>query len=254
MDQHRSLPKKPLIEALVEIKWGTEGEMDPGFHLLVGRLYERVRSEYPDVEDLPMSNFPSAFMTHVVRHRLRRTKGGWPLIQIGPGILTINETESYTWDDFSRRSRDVLPKLFEAHPSGDKLQVSQLLLRYINGVDLDYLREDVLEFLHKNMRTDLALPTSVFSDGQVDPKPMEFGLRMSFPAANPKGMLTVQINTGEIKKRPGLIWELLFRSAGTEIPEMPREFDSWLEGAHNTVERWFFELSKGPLLERFLSA
>jgi hypothetical protein len=35
---------------------------------------------------------------------------------------------------------------------------------------------------------------------------------------------------------------------------MPSEFDAWLEGAHNTVERWFFELSKGPLLERFLSA
>jgi uncharacterized protein (TIGR04255 family) len=254
MEQHRNLPKKPLIEALVEIKWGAEGEMDPGFHLLVGSLYERVRSEYPDVEDLPTSNFPPALMTHVVRHRFRRTKGGWPLIQIGPGILTVNETESYTWDDFSRRSRDVLPKLFEAHPSGDKLQVSQLLLRYINGVDLDYLREDVLEFLHKNMRTDVALPASVFSDGQVDAKPMEFGLRMSFRAANPKGTLIVQINTGEIKKRSGIIWELLFRSAGTEVPGMPSELDAWLEGAHNTVERWFFELSKGPLLERFLGA
>ena len=254
MDQHRSLPKKPLIEALVEIKWGTEGEMDPGFHLLVGRLYERVRSEYPDVEDLAISNFPPAFMTHVVRHRFRRVKGGWPLIQIGPGILTVNETDSYTWGDFSRRCRDVLPKLFEAHPSGDKLRVSQLLLRYINGVDLDYLREDVLEFLHENMRTDLALPTSVFADGQVDSRPLEFGLRMSFPAANAKGVLTLQLNTGEIRGLPGIIWELQFRSAGTDAPAMPSEFDAWLEGAHNTVERWFFELSKGPLLERFLSA
>jgi len=134
------------------------------------------------------------------------------------------------------------------------LPISQLLLRYINGVDLDYIREDVIEFLHKNMRTDLALPKSVFADGQVDPKPLEFGLRMSFPAASPKGMLTVHINTGEIKKRPGIVWELLFRSVRPDLPGMPAEFDAWLEGAHNTVERWFFELSKGPLLERFLAA
>ena len=254
MDQHRHLPKKPLLEALLEVKWGTEGEMDPGFHLLVGRLYERLQSDYPDVVDLPISNFPPALMTHVVRHQFRRTKNGWPLVQIGPGILTVNETDSYTWDNFSSRCRDVLPKLFDAHPSGDKLPISQLLLRYINGVDLDYIREDVIEFLHKNMRTDLALPKSVFADGQVDPKPLEFGLRMSFPAASPKGMLTVHINTGEIKKRPGIVWELLFRSVRPDLQGKPAEFDAWLEGAHNTVERWFFELSKGPLLERFLAA
>jgi hypothetical protein len=44
-ERPKDLPRKPLVEAIVEVQWGLEGQPDPAYPIAVGRLYERVQPE-----------------------------------------------------------------------------------------------------------------------------------------------------------------------------------------------------------------
>jgi uncharacterized protein (TIGR04255 family) len=247
----RDLPAKPLVEALVEVRWGEPGQPDPAYPLLVGRLYERLHTEYPVIEDLPLAQFPPVATVHMVRHRFRRTPGGWPLVQIGPGVLTLNETDGYHWDDFSKRAKEVLPKLFEAHPQPDALGINNVLLRYINALHVDYFSENLLSLLAAKLHTSVALPREAFGASGVSDRPVGFTMQLAFKAARPQGALTLVFGGGVSKERPALVWEIHVRSVTNEVPRMPDEFGEWLEAAHALAETWFFELAKGDLLESF---
>src|SRR5262249_8315619 len=110
------LSKKPLIEALIEVKWGSEAEPDQDYPIVAGRLYERLQKEYPFIEHLMPQELPIPMSMHLVRHRYRRIKDGWPLVQVGPGIVTFNETSGYAWEIFRGQVEKVIDATFEAHP------------------------------------------------------------------------------------------------------------------------------------------
>lgn len=251
MKRFPDLPKKPLIEAIAEIKWGKEAELDPGFQVVVGRLYERLQGDYPEIEDLPTAQVPPAMTIHMVRHRFRRTKDGWPLVQIGPGILTVNETEAYRWDDFSGRVKVALAKLYDVHPSHEGINISHLLLRYINAIEFDYLSQDLMAWLAKTMRTHISIPRELFQQTSVGERLHGLNLQLTFPAESPRGVFHVGFGTGRKQDKPALMWELQMRSIGPDVPEMPSAFDAWLASAHELAEQWFFEIVKGELLESF---
>ena len=125
----RDLKNKPLVEAILEVKWGsvqraTGVGIHPHYKLLLGRLYERAREDYREHEELPSAEIPDEISGHMVKHRFRRTKDGWPLIQVGPGILTVNDTSEYTWTDFRMRSIAAVSKLFESHPKPEELRIN----------------------------------------------------------------------------------------------------------------------------------
>jgi hypothetical protein len=62
---------------------GEAGVVDPGFQILLGRFYDKVSTDFPELENLPASNVPEQMMPSVVRHRFRKAKDAWPLIQLG---------------------------------------------------------------------------------------------------------------------------------------------------------------------------
>ena len=140
--EREDLPNKPLVEAIFEMQWAfssAEGqsEVDPGFRILLGRLYDRVRSEYPFLENLPQAQFPEEMTGRLVRHRFRTTKDGWPLVQVGPGVLSVNETQEYSWDRFRPRLTRAISALFESYPTDiHQLRVTQVLLRYLDAVPI----------------------------------------------------------------------------------------------------------------------
>jgi len=245
------LPKKPLVEAILEVKWGHENRPDPAYPLTVGRLYERARQDYAEIEDLPIAQVPAEVATHFVRHRFRQSKGGWPLVQIGPGILTLNATREYHWEDFNRRAQRLLPWLYEAHPRPEDLAINNLLLRYINAIEFDYLADDALEFLASNLKVGLRLPSELLQSVGVTRRPTTVGVQLGYPVESPAGVLRLQLGTGVKNDRNAVIWEIHFMSTGTEVPQLPRAFPAWLEGAHTRIEGWFFGMVEGELLDRF---
>ena len=255
--KRKDLKTKPLVEAILELKWALPSEPPPGieadphYRLLLGRLSERVQDDYPCHEPLPTAQIPDAMVAHMAQHRFRVSDGGWPLIQVGPGVLTVNETDGYTWSDFKARCEKAVSSLFDAHPAKQDFKVQDLTLRYIDAVGVDFSQESVFKFLQDKMKTNISLPSSLFEGGRVKESPVAFNWQVSFPHDDPGGLVTLRFAVGKHKEKPALIWETLVQAARERIPAMPDGFSEWLGKAHDLTDDWFFKLIEGELGRRF---
>jgi uncharacterized protein (TIGR04255 family) len=252
------LKNKPLVETILEVKWALVSpvpnvKLDPHYKLLLGRLYERLSDEYPKHEQLPSAMIPDEMSAHSVQQRFRHAADDWPLIQLGPGIMTVNDTHKYIWDDFCGRSLTAVQKLFEAHPKPSDLKVDSLLLRYINAIELDYHSSDVYEFLREKMNVSITFPEELFKDNPVQATPSHFSWHSAYSCDDPKAMVIVRFATGEKEGRPALLWETMVHSYGLDIPELPDGFALWIDAAHAITDDWFFKLIEGDLERRFSS-
>jgi uncharacterized protein (TIGR04255 family) len=252
---HEELKNKPLVEAIFEVRWALMQKqpgikIDQHYKILLGRLYDKVSDDYPVHEQLDSAQIPDEIMGHTVQHRFRVGKDEWPLMQIGPGIMTINDTRKYTWPDFKQRSSIAFSKLCEFYPKKEDFKIESLLLRYIDAVDFDPNSNNILDFLKEKMRVDISLPTKLFGDG-ISQIPSLFNWNVSFKCDVPKGIVSLHFATGRREGRSALIWETLVQSNGIDLPSMPHEFEIWIESAHKITHDWFFTLIEGELERRF---
>lgn len=250
------LKKKPLVEAILEVKWALTSpapgvQIDPHYKILLGRLYDKVFGDYPEHEQLPTATIPDEIVGHMVQHRFRHGPNDWPLLQVGPGILALNDTHKYIWSDFRSRSTIAIGKLFDAHPKPSDLKIESLLLRYIDAVEFDYSAQDIFEFLKDKMKVGITLPDSLFRNQGIRQNPAIFSLHSSFICQNPKGLVTVRFASGQKEARPALLWETLVESKSDSVPTMPEGFGGWIDAAHAITDDWFFKLIEGDLERSF---
>ena len=253
------LKNKPLVEAILELKWELPSQaapkidVDPHYRLLIGRFSERVGNDYPFHEPLPTSQIPDAMVAHMPQHRFRTSQEGWPLIQIGPGLMTVNETDGYTWSDFKQRCDKAVESLLSAHPAKEEFKVQDLMLRYIDAVDMDFSQESVFNFLQDKMKTRISLPDGLFADERVKKNPVAFSWQASFPTDDSGVIITLRFAIGKHNDKRALIWETLVQAAKGCAPAIPNGFMEWLERAHDLAHDWFFNMIEGELKRRFSS-
>jgi uncharacterized protein (TIGR04255 family) len=257
------LKNKPLVEAIMEIRWKLEPipsdlqktqpafQTDRHYKLLLGRLYDRIRENYPIHEQLTAANVPDEFVSYLVQHRFRVAENSWPLIQIGPGVFTINSTNDYKWEPFRDRVLDAINKFYDAHPRVDDLKLTNLILRYIDAVGFDYKSINAFDFLKDQLKVGISLPVTLFAKTGVENKPNSFTCQCSFKSDCPKGHITVRFATGQRNNAPAIIWETVVESTGENVPEMTSGFHTWLENAHAIAHNWFFQMIEGELHRRF---
>jgi uncharacterized protein (TIGR04255 family) len=256
----KDLKNKPLVEAILEVKWALATppppappgiSVDPHYVFLLGRFFERIQSTYPCHEQLPTAQMPAEMVSQMVQHRFRAAENAWPLVQLGPGIMTVNDTAGYTWPGFQKSCEDAVAALVAAHPAPKELKVDNVVLRYIDAIDFDSESENAFEFLRDKMKVNLALPPSLF-DGGAESRPAAFSWVASFPLKKPDGTVTLKFATGRKPDgRPLLVWETVVISKNTQLPEFPGGFPQWLSDAHETTDDWFFKLIEGELQRRF---
>lgn len=253
----RPLKNKPLVEALLEVKWALQGpspdmQSDPHYKILLGRLFDRLSSDYPHHEALSSANIPDEIAGYVIQHRFRALKEGWPLIQVGPGIFTVNETDKYTtWGNFETRICKAVEKLFESYPKKEALRINSLLLRYINAINFDFTESNLFEFLSQKMGVKVVLPETFFHDSNIKNLPVGLNTSFTFGSENPKGAVHVRFASGQKDKSPAVIWEIMVQSVNETVPQMPDDFPKWANAAHEIIEDWFFKLIAGDLERRF---
>ncbi|MEE9231979.1 MAG: TIGR04255 family protein [Nitrospirales bacterium] len=215
-------------------------------------MYEKLKSSFPEIEDLPLNRVPPEMTPYMVRQRFRKTRKGWPLVQIGPGVLTVNETEGYeTWEKFRDSALYVLEKFHEAHPQKTGIVPQSFMLRYINALEFDFHKNDILHFLASKLKTNVGLNKNLFVVGVSSKMPGELILRLAFPTGQPKGSVTIQFASGLKNDERALIWELIVNSSLPEITDLPVGGGKWLKDAHDVIEHWFLKLAEGELLESF---
>ena len=253
----KDLKNKPLVEALLEVRWILPPQQmpdvagDPHYRLLLGRFSERVQKHYPFHESLSTASIPDNMVPHMVQHRFRTQGAGWPLLQIGSGIMTVNDTSGYTWRDFQARCGEAVSWLIDAHPNQSAFKIQDVTLRYVDAVPFNFETENIFKFLKDNMKITLALPDSLFTGTNVAPKPARFNWQASFAHKEPDGTVTIRFATGLKDGKPALIWETLVQSAGSQVSDLRTGFPKWLDGAHNITDDWFFKLIEGELERRF---
>jgi len=250
------LKNKPLVEAIFELHWELEKreggiQADPHMHLLVGRMYDRLLDEYPFHEPLPLASVPDMMAPYMVRHRFRRAKSEWPLVQVGPGVVTLNNTDGYTWESFKRRCARLVDVLFDVYPAPETLAVNFLQLRYIDAVDFGFERDSVFDFLGDKLKLQLGLLPSLFEDTGVDDAPVHLDLRFAFRSTRPEGEMNLRFARGERKGREALLWETTLVTRGEHTPTTTAGIGQWLGEAHELTDDWFFKLIEGDLMERF---
>lgn len=254
----KNLKHKPLLEAILEIRWELQGnpqipQIDPHYKLLLGRLFDRMIADYPEHEQLPAANIPDELVGHVVQHRFRVAADSWPLVQVGPGIFTVNSTSDYEWDDFRQRVLAAVIKLYEAHPKTSELKITNLILRYIDAETFDYKEDNALEFLKDKLKVNISLPPTLFQETGVASKPDGFVWQGSFKCDNPKGLTSIRFATGAKENTPAIIWETTVESALEDLPPMPAGFEAWIDKAHTITDDWFFKMIEGELEGRYSS-
>jgi uncharacterized protein (TIGR04255 family) len=253
----QKLSQAPLLEAILEIRWKLVEQApgvatDPKYKVLVGRLYDRLEKTYPFHEPLPTSSMPDEMLGYIVQHRFRTAENQWPLVQVGPGVVTLNETENYNGDDFEKRSRDLFKCLLDAYPdAAHSLTITSLQLRYIDAVLFDFDHNDIFSFMADNLKIAISWPQAIFQDAPIKSSPAGFHLLFDFPTTNPKGVIRLRFARGTRQNHDALIWETIVQSNETDIPEVPDGFEQWLTDAHTLTHNLFFKLIEGPLEASF---
>jgi len=250
------LKNKPLSEAIFELKWKLQEiresiRIDPHYKILVGSLFSKLREDYPYHEMLPAASIPDDIAGHVIQHRFRKGKAEWPLLQIGPGILTVNDTEGYIWEDFEKRINIAINALIESYPELETFKINSILLRYIDAVEFNFDSNNIFNFLSQKMKTEVTLYDALFNNTGVDSNPSSFDLRYSFPCEEPKGIIHLRFVRGKKDNQEALIWETMVQSTGENVPVIASGVADWLNSAHNLTDDWFFKLIEGELERRF---
>jgi len=248
------LKNKPLVEAIFELRWSlaktTEGPADPYYKILPGAFFEKVKSDYTFYESLPTAELPEELAAQIVQHRFRVKKDVWPLVQMGPGILTLNDTSGYSWENFKGRANKMLGAFHKAHSQPDNLRVKSLLLRYIDAVPFEF-KDNVFKFLEEKMKIRIGINPGLIEKTNINPFPQSFNMRFSFPMKKPVGVTTIAVASGKSKGVESLIWETMVGSSTNVIPYDIKSVITWLEDAHTITHECFFEMIRGELHKRF---
>ncbi len=248
----------PLIEVIFEIRWEIESDpqsgrmRDPSYPMMYGRLYERMKKDFAVIEDLPSVQAHPETTPYVPRHRMRKEKNGYPLIQVGPGILTVNHAKGYCWSDFSSIILRSIQAVEELYPvDGKPLTFIKSEIRFVNGIRFDTARENPLAFLADKLHIKLELDSELFEVNQLSERPNSVGLNLSYDLEKPMGNLLVTANLGQFDSKPAFIQQTLVQSFGEMTPSDEAAFSLWLEEAHTVAENCFQVFCKGELMEKF---
>jgi uncharacterized protein (TIGR04255 family) len=271
----KKLTKKPLREAVLEFRWGEPSPQfagnisqfpgqfmpgafsDPQHALFFSRMVDQFSSsDYPFHEQLPSANLPSQYTGHVVQHRLRKSAGAWPLVQIGNGVLTVNSTDDYDWDgDYFKRCCNAIKVIYDKYPTDfEKVSKQLISLKYVDAYDLG--GANILDVLKRKFTLSLELPERLLQTAKLNTSnPVMFVAEYAYGIMSPRGIIRFRIGQGQDASTPTvkslLVWETEVQSSGADIPQTLKASVEWLTAAHDVTAAWFWKLIEGELEKEF---
>ena len=247
------LSKAPLIETIFELRWG-HLEFDKNTQRLGISFFEE-EAEYPErfkekaaeygfgVETSVQS--PSDPFPGLIQYRYQREAQSWPVLQIGIGILTVNQVNAgYTWESFKADVLTAIQILSDSHPIPLKdLKVVSCELRYVDGYPLK--EEETSEsFLRESFDITYQLPQKILDNEHIS----KLGATViGFEATidKPEGQLEVELIEGKVNGQQAFISHISMRSNAKSIDHTIPSLNEWLESAHN-ITRYTFQTILKP--------
>lgn len=238
------LPKAPLIEVVFELRWTilTKEELNQ-CQYLHGDFYSKIKNQYNFREALITPEIPLEICIGRPTHRFRQSQDGYPLVQVGPGILTLNTVDSkYFWEEFELLILEAINKFNEVFvfPHGKQVTLS---LQYFDFIKFDFTEANIFEYLEENLNINLGQKIYQKKD-----KPVNLNLGMHFDTE--EGALSVVLSKGlNNLKENGIIIQTSLLST-TLLPNI-ESIKDWISKSHDVCSQVFKDMTKGKLYDSF---
>jgi uncharacterized protein (TIGR04255 family) len=238
------LPNAPLVEIVLELRWKILNQADLSkTQYVYGDLYSELKSKYPHRENVLPAELPLGILINQPVHRFRSAPNDYPLIQVGPGLLTLNTVdEKYYWDDFSTLANELITTFLKVHPLevNDKITPSVLFLDFF---EFDFENDDILKFINKKFQIQ-------FGQSFITSETFPTNINLGYYYKIPLGDLSVLFQKGKsIKKLDGII--LQTRIDGNPLNPVIEEVSDWINKSHEICSDLFKKLTEGSLYESF---
>ena len=156
------------------------------------------------------------------------------MVQLGPGVLTVNETEkNYVWEDnFRVAIVYALETLERSYPAA--LEYSKARLTYIDAVDFDPKTTSAADFVARNLLTGIC--TNYELPGSRD----NVNISQTFTMSQDTVFhITIQSGLNNVTGAPAIIW--------TTVLERTTAFKKdgllpWLDWAHKQASDFFVKM------------
>lgn len=237
MSRHK-LKNAPLQEVVFELFWElpllSSGQpSDPGFDFAQGKFAARMEEGHFPIkkrlipEDLPFKLLPGLYF------QFWRDEQTWPVVQFGPGLVTVNDTEkNYTWkDNFVSNILFAINSLQHSYERGLNIKLARL--KYIDAVEFDPNAESAADFAARNLNIQLQ---NLF---QAKGILRDVNIVQTFDLEQ-ETVLRLHVGNGFLNhtEKPAIVWV-------TEIEASSLTFDNlfpWLEYAHDIVSKTFINM------------
>ena len=237
------LPNAPLQEVVFELLWEMDYDnsgrpVDLSFEFAQGIFAEKIKKEFPFHKRTVPEEFPLTIYPKPI-HQFWKNENLWPVVQIGPRILVINDIEkNYNWKEFKKLIIKVLNILSGAY--NKELKYITVSLKYIDAVEIR--QNDYLNFINNNF--NIKLDNSFDSPGSIT----NIKINETF-AVNEIGKFDILISSGMSRNnQPAIIWQSNIFSTGKFHDKI---IISWIEKAHDVVSGHFKKIVKKPFYASF---
>jgi uncharacterized protein (TIGR04255 family) len=244
------LLKAPLQEVIFEIRWalkpGTEsGQMiDEGFELASGRLSTIVEQNFAHYKRIVSQDIPEQLLHYRAVHQYWAGENKWPVLQLGPGIFTINCTDDgYDWENgFRQLIEQAIGWLLQSYRQ--TLNIGFAGLRYIDAIGVDEyggIDDGWQNFIQTHFNFQY--------NNQFNTRGLQKQIQINQTFELEDGSdLQIQITDGIRKNEKALIWQTAILKKSS--------FDantlfSWADYAHKIAHELFQEMIKPDLYASF---
>ncbi len=245
-----TLPNAPLEEVIFEIRWllqpsNDNGPMqDAGFELASGRLNTLVENSFPIYRRIAPQQFPDQMLFYHPVHQYWTGENIWPVLQLGPGIFTVNCTDQgYDWE---RTFRPLIEKAIKwlTQAYREPVQLAFASLRYIDAVKVnDYggLNDNWQVFIKENFN----LEYKNFFNTRGHQRQIQINQTFELEDASE---LQIQMSSGTKKNEPAVVWQTaVLKKHNFTVDELL----NWADKAHSITHDLFIDMIKPRLYDRF---
>lgn len=247
------LPNAPLQEVIFEIRWdlninpASNREFDEGFAIALGTLATLLKNDFPHIVRKIPDDFPADLLNYSTIYQFWKGEDIWPVLQLGPGIFTVNDTDKkYCWKDtFFPLIVESTNKLFEAY--NQKINLNFCSLRYIDAVKIiDYqvtVKDNLLPFINDSLKIELHNHFDTLGPMESLNLNQTFGLKDG-------SALHINVTTGSDKKThdPTLVWQTAIVKKGRFTRN---EMTEWCTHAHEIISPLFKKMTRGKFYDSF---
>ena len=227
------LKNAPLQEVIFEILWDIDYDEkgihhDPDFDLGQGIFAKAIEAEFPLIK----RTIPEELLNRIYPipvYQFWKGENIWPVVQIGPGMLAVNDTEkNYDWElNFQSLIKNSITTLEKSY--NKSLSYKRVSLRYIDAISINP-DIDIVNFINKNFK--VTLQNNYDTIGKLQ----NINFNQTFKI-DENTLLNFSITNGfNNKTKPAIIWQTqIYTDSKLNLNDLL----IWVNKAHTCASKTF---------------